>query len=53
MTRITFNITIINDTIHEGNESFTLAIMKNLLPSRVNRGRPNMATVTIVDTTSE
>ena len=49
----TLNIPITKDTIHEGNESFTLTIMKNALPSRVSRGSPSMATVTIVDTTGE
>ena len=49
----TLDIQIINDTIHEGSESFTLTIMKTSLPSRVSRGSPSMATVTIVDTTGE
>ena len=53
MTRVSFNISIINDTIHEGNEYFTLTIMGSTLPSRVTRGSPGMATVTIVDTTGE
>ena len=53
VTNVTFNVTIINDDIHEGNESFTFTIMRNSLPSRVSRGRPIMATVTIVDTTGE
>ena len=53
VTRVTFDISIINDTILEGSESFTLTIMSRSLPSRVSHGRPNMATVTIVDTTSE
>ena len=47
------DIPIINDIIHEGNESFTLTIIKSSLPSRVSRGGPSMATVTIVDTTGE
>ena len=53
VTRVTFDIPITDDTIHEGNESYTLNIIKNSLPSRVSRGRPNIATVTIVDTTGE
>ena len=53
MTRVTFNFTTINDTIHEGSESFILTIVKNSLPSRVSHGSPGMATVTIVDTTGE
>ena len=53
VTRVTFNVTIIKDEIHEGNESFTLAIMNSSLLSRVNRGSPGNTTVTIVDTTGE
>ena len=53
MTSVTFDIPIINDMIHEGDESFTLSIMKNSLPSRVRRGSLRTATVTIVDTTGE
>ena len=49
----TLDIQIVNDTIHEGSESFILTIMKTSLPSRVSRGSPRMATVTIVDTTGE
>ena len=48
------DIPIINDIIHEGNESFTLTIVGgSSLPSRVSRGSPRVANVTIVDTTSE
>ena len=46
-------IPIYNDMIHEGNESFTLTIVRNSLPTGVSRGSPNMTTLTIVDTTSE
>ena len=53
MTRVAFDIPITNDTIYEGNESFTLTIRGNSLPSRVSRGNPGKATVTIVDTTGE
>ena len=52
MTSVTFDIPIINDMIHEGDESFTLTIV-NPLSSRVSSGSRNMATVTIVDTTGE
>ena len=53
VTNVTFDIPIINDIIHEGNESFTLTIVRSSLPSRVSHGSLNMATVTIVDTTGE
>ena len=53
MTRLTFDISIMDDNIYEGNELFMLAIMSSPLPSRVSLGSPSMATVTIVDTTSE
>ena len=53
VTGVTFNIPIINDTIHEGSESLALTIVRSSLPSRVSRGSTSTATVTIVDTTSE
>ena len=53
MTSVTFDIPIINDMIHEGDESFTLSIVSSSLPSRVSRRSPSMTTVTIVDTTGE
>ena len=53
MKRVAFNISVINDTILEGNESFTLTIMTMSLPNRVNCGYPCMADVTIVDTSGE
>ena len=46
-------IPIINDIIHERDESFTLTIVSSSLPSRVSCGSPNVTTVTIVDTASE
>ena len=53
MTSVTFDIPIINDMIHEGDESFTLSIVSSSLPSRVSSRSPSMTTVTIVDTTGE
>ena len=53
VTRVAFYIPIINDIIHEGNESFTLDVVKNLLPSRVSCGNHCVAAVTIVDTSGE
>ena len=47
------DIPISNDMIHEGDESFTLIIVRSSLPIRVSRGSPSMSTVTIVDTTSK
>ena len=46
------DIPIINDMIHEGDEFFILTIVGSL-PSRVSRGSPRVANVTIVDTTGE
>ena len=53
MTSVTFDIPIINDMIHEGDESFTLSIVSSSLPSRVSSRSPSMTTVTIEDTTGE
>ena len=53
VTSVAFNISVINDTILEGNESFTLTIMNSSLLSRVDLGIPDNTTVTIVDTTGE
>ena len=53
VTRVTFDIPIINDTIHEGDESFMLTIMSSSLTSRVSHGSLNMANITIVDTTGK
>ena len=53
MTSVTFDISVVNDNIHEGNESFTLIVMGRSLPNRVSRGSPYVANITIVDTTGE
>ena len=53
MISVTFDIPIINDMIHEGDESFTLSIVSSSLPSRVSSRSPSMTTVTIEDTTGE
>ena len=53
MKRVAFKISVINDTLLEGNESFTLTIMTMSLPNRVICGYPCMADVTIVDTSGE
>ena len=48
-TTAQFNVTINDDTILEGNETFNLTIMASSLPSRIDIGNPAQATVTIVD----
>ena len=53
VTSVAFNISVINDTILEENESFTLTIINSSLLSRVDLGIPDNTTVTIVDTTGE
>ena len=53
MNNVTFNVTIIKDMINEGNESFTLIIVPESLPSRIDRGNPYKTTVTIVDIIGE
>ena len=53
MTNVAFDISVINDTILEGNESFKLTIMESSLPIRVNCDYPCMTDVTIVDTSGE
>jgi len=53
VTSVSFDVSITNDNIHEENETFKLIILRSSLPSRVNRGSPKEATVTIADTTSE
>ena len=50
-TEAMLDIQIIRDLVHEGNEFFTLIIMKSTLPNRVSRGSPGMTTVSIIDTT--
>ena len=49
-TSATLNITLIDDTVYEGNESFTVTIdPSSKLPPNVTVGVTNEATVTIVD----
>ena len=48
-TTAQFNVTINDDDILEGNETFNLTIMASSLPSRIDIGNPAQATVTIVD----
>ena len=48
-TSVLLNISIINDDVFEGNESFTLSFRENLLPDYVLPGENYTATVTIID----
>ena len=49
MTTAYFIVSIINDNLIEGNETFTLTLNPLLVPSDVIGGHPAEATVTIVD----
>ena len=48
-TSVEFNIGILNDTMYEGNEDFTLAFDQSSLPTGFFVGNINQATVTIVE----
>ena len=52
-TTATFNVTINDDNILEGNENFTLTINSSSLPTGVTRGDHGQATVTIMDNDSK
>ena len=47
MASVLFNISIINDDIYEGNETFNLVVNVTSLPLNVTVGDPNQATITI------
>jgi len=49
MTRASFNVSIINDSIFEFDENFTLTIISTSHPSNVTMTDPAQTTVTIVD----
>jgi len=49
VTIVTFGVPITDDNILEGSENFMLTIDQSSLPTNVNRGDPDEATVTIVD----
>ena len=53
MTRVPFDVPIIDDNTIEDNEDFTLRVVRNTLPDGINRGNPFRATVTIVDDESK
>ena len=46
---VPFDISIVDDTILEENESFDIVIMPKSLSNGIIRGSPGRATVTIVD----
>jgi len=49
LTSVLFNISITDNDIFEGNESFTLDINSAFLPDDVTIGDLDQATVTIID----
>ena len=48
-TTFPFNVSIINDSILEKNESFHIIIVSGSLPNRIHRGNIGSTRVTIVD----
>ena len=48
-TDVSFDVTIINDTVLENNETFSLTIIGDSLPENVTLGKITQATVTIVN----
>ena len=49
MTSVPFNISVIDNSLFEGNESFVLNINPDLLPDDVTIGNYGETTVTIID----
>ena len=49
MTRVSFDMIIMNDNLMEINETFKLRINSSSLPNRVIVNSPNETTVTIMD----
>ena len=49
VTKVSFNVDIIDDAILENNETFELSINSNTLLDRVIINNPSKVTVTIVD----
>ena len=47
MDSVFFNVSIINDEIYEGNETFNLIVNVTSLPLNVTVGDPNQATITV------
>ena len=53
ITKVTLNVTIMNDMILENNETFKLSINSNSLSNRVTVEDPSGVNVTIVDNDSK
>ena len=49
VTRVSFNVVVIDDNILEDNETFNLNINANLLPNRVTIGDHGLSIMTILD----
>lgn len=49
MTNVSFNISIANDEVYEGNETIDLVINVTSLPLNVTVGENNQATVIILN----
>ena len=52
-TTFSFNVSIIDDDVLEGNEDFNLIILAESLPNNITLGDHNRSTVTIVDDDSK
>ena len=52
-TTFSFNVSIIDDDVLEGNEDFNLIILAESLPNNITLGDHNRSTVTIVDEDSK
>ena len=53
ITSVPFDVSITNDNILEGNETFSLIIGSSLVPDKIIIDSPNVSTVTIVDNDSK
>ena len=53
VTSVPFDVPINGDDILEDDEVFTLTIIANSLPSKVSRGNPGRATITIINVISK
>lgn len=49
MTTASFSVPIADDSLFEGNETFTVTIVSSTLPSQVEEGADCVAVVTIAD----
>ena len=48
-THVIFEVSVVDDTLHEGNESFTLEIVPTSLPDKIMIRNPDRTSITIVD----